>query len=55
LDDETNEPGSAPLDVAKGAPGGVQMVAVPSWAIGLGISAVAFGFLGLGLALARRN
>jgi hypothetical protein len=54
-DDLTNEPGSAPLEVAQLAPGGVQMVAIPTWAIGAGIAAVAFGFLGIGLALARRN
>lgn len=54
-DDVTNVPGSAPLEVAQLAPGGVQMIAVPPWAIGAAAAAVAIGFLGIGLALARRN
>jgi len=55
MDEPDNEPGSAPLEVAKEAPGGVQMVALPTWALGVAAASLAFGFLGIGLAISRRN
>jgi hypothetical protein len=54
-DEPDNEPGSVSLDVAKEAPGGVQMVALPPWALGLAAASLSVGFLGIGLAIARRN
>ena len=54
-DEPDNTPGSAPLEVAKEAPGGVQMIAVPPWAIGVAAASLAVGFLGIGLAISRRN
>ena len=35
-DDATNKPGSAPLEVAVNAPGGVAGVTVPTWALWTG-------------------
>ncbi len=52
-DDPGNVPGSAPLEVAVNAPGGVKGVTVPTWAVVLGGMAVVGSVAGAAWALGR--
>jgi hypothetical protein len=54
-DDASNKPGSAPLQVAVNAPGGVPGITLPKWAVVAGGTAVVASLVVAGVALARSS
>lgn len=54
-DDATNKPGSASLNVAVNAPGGVPGITLPKWAVVAGGTAVVASLVVAGVALARSS
>ena len=54
-DDASNKPGSAPLEVAVNAPGGVPGVTVPKWALWAGGGLVGLSMVVAGVALVRSS